>query len=298
MLEIFKISFDINTLNTILNYFSVCTVRSWFAAVLLFVIFFTVLSAGTHAQTPPVRELSSGWYNRPPYQMLEGTGSSNIITGLEIKAAYELFESAGYQVSFEPMTWSEMLASLKAGSIDFVMGAYYDKSRTEYCYYSIPYRFERNSVYIHKKIPGTDKIESMDDLLVFLKENSLRMAAIGKVDEYIYGSDSFVEFLESSPESLTFVPSRGYNESMNLVSQGHADFFVANPVIADRIIARTGHTSQIKRLEPELWKLISRYFAEDEKNRAMPVSSAQSENLHNQFLYLGTKLRVPESGSG
>ncbi|MCA1744047.1 MAG: TRIC cation channel family protein, partial [Desulfovibrionales bacterium] len=151
-----------------------------------------VLSACSHAQTPsPVRELSSGWYNRPPYQMLEPSKGGNVVTGLEIKAAQELFDNAGYQVSFESMSWSDMLASLKTGSIDFVMGAYYEKSRAEYCYYSIPYRYEKNAIYIHK----------------------------------------------------------GYNESMNLVLQGHADFFVANPVIADRILAKTSHASQIKKID-------------------------------------------------
>ncbi|MFN2267403.1 MAG: TRIC cation channel family protein, partial [Desulfonatronovibrio sp.] len=209
-----------------------------------------VLSACSHAQTPsPVRELSSGWYNRPPYQMLEPSKGGNVVTGLEIKAAQELFDNAGYQVSFESMSWSDMLASLKTGSIDFVMGAYYEKSRAEYCYYSIPYRYEKNAIYIHKGISGTDSIESMNDLLEFLEVNSLRMAAIGSVDEYVYGSDSFADFLKSSPDNLFLVPSKGYNESMNLVLQGHADFFVANPVIADRILAKTSHASQIKKIE-------------------------------------------------
>lgn len=181
--------------------------------------------------------------------MLQQRGGYSFVTGLEIQAAQEIFGNAGYQIVFDSLSWSDMLAKLRTGSIDFVMGAYYDKKRTEYVHYSIPYRYERNAVYVHESIARkADNVDTMDGLLKFLSANELRMAAIGVIEDYVYGSDDFARFLRSPPDHLEFVPSRGYSESMNLILQGYADFFVANPVIADRILAETGAGKEITRL--------------------------------------------------
>ncbi|MGM0760955.1 MAG: transporter substrate-binding domain-containing protein, partial [Thermodesulfobacteriota bacterium] len=129
-------------------------------AVLLFKAVFPV-QAGT-----PFRELRSGWYPHEPYQMEEGPGAGTEITGLDIQISRELFAQSGHRVTFDPMSWAESLEGLRTGETDFLMGAYYDKSREEFAYYSKPYRTERNDIYYHKKeriMPGKQKAQFMEE---------------------------------------------------------------------------------------------------------------------------------------
>lgn len=183
--------------------------------------------------------------------MQAGVGGRAEITGLEIHVARELFARAGYTTSFDAISWSAMLEGLREGTLDFVMGAYFEEGRTEFAHYSIPYRMERNVVYYHESVSGADQVRDMDGLIAFLENNPLRMALIGTPGDYAYGSRTFTNFLRAPPGSFHAIPSRGYNDSMNLVIRGQADLFVANPIIGDRLLAETGYADRIRKMDME-----------------------------------------------
>ncbi len=195
-----------------------------------------------------IKELHSGWYPRPPYQMEVEAGSRMVLTGLEIQLARELSAKAGYSVSFEAMPWSAMMDGLKSGKTDLVMGAYYDKQRKNFAHYSLPYRTETNAVYYHKSLRGAAAIDTMDKLLAFLNKTPMTMATIGPVEDYIYGSERFKNFLKNPPAGFKMISSDGYNQSLMLTVNRRADIFVASPVIADKILANTGFSGQIKKM--------------------------------------------------
>jgi len=199
----------------------------------------------------PLREMRSGWYPRTPYQMQTRVGGRTEVTGLEIQVARELFARAGYEVVFDPMPWSTMLAGLRDGSIDFVMGAYFEEYRAEFAHYSMPYRTERNVVYYRQGLEGADQVRDIDELIEFMGSTPLRMAIIGTPDDYAYGSPRFTRFLQDPPETFSMISSRGYNDSMNLVMRDQADLFVASPVISDRLLAETGYADQIRKMDME-----------------------------------------------
>lgn len=225
------------------------SVKTILFPVLFICVLVTSLSFPAQANNPaPLRELKSGWYSRVPYQMEIKIGSRTEVAGLEIQAARELFAQAGYSVSFDAMPWSAMMDGLRNGTVDFVMGAYFEEYRTQFAHYSIPYRKERNTVYYHENLQGAGQVGSMEELIEFLSGNPLRMAIIGTPDEYAYGSEIFTSFLKDPPEEFSMVSSQGYNDSMNLVMQGRADFFVASQVIGDRMLAETGYSSHINKM--------------------------------------------------
>lgn len=189
-------------------------------------------------------ELRSGWYPLEPYQMEDGTGQSRHVTGLDIQIARELFDKTGYSVSFDPMSWSDIILDLKTGRADFLMGAYYEEKRLDFAYYSIPYRTERNAVYYHAGIEALNSISTREEFFKFLKNENLRIAVI---DEHAYGSKEFEDLIQNPPDNITLVNSHGYSQSLNLVAEGRADLFVSNPIIMDRLLAETDHSGRIKK---------------------------------------------------
>jgi polar amino acid transport system substrate-binding protein len=260
------------------------------------VVLATIPTSHALAQvSTPLREMRSGWYPRTPYQMETRVGGRRELTGLEIHVAKELFGRAGYEVSFDAMAWSDMLDGLRAGDMDFVMGAYFEEYRTGFARFSRPYRTERNVVYYHEGIQGASLVRGIDDLIEFLENNPLRMAIIGTPDDYAYGSTRFTDFLKDPPETFRMVPSGGYNDSMNLVMLGRADLFVANPVIGDRLLAETGYSDRIRKMAVEFPEMpvhimFSRHSVSQEQVEAFDsiLASMLEENriraLHREFL--------------
>jgi polar amino acid transport system substrate-binding protein len=191
------------------------------------------------------RELQSGWYLDEPYQMEAGPGAAKEFSGLDIQISRELFEQAGYRVVFEPMSWAASLEGLRTGEIDFLMGAYYEKSREEFAYYSKPYRTERNDLYYHESIGNLDRIKSVQDVLEFLQNEKLNLALI---QGHAYGFEQFTHLVRDPPPNLNLIPSQSYRENLDLMLNGIVDLFVADPIIMDRLIAESESASAVRKL--------------------------------------------------
>ncbi len=89
---------------------------------LLWVSLSTYQPSGAEALS---QDLKSGWYPREPYQQETRAGDITAVTGLDIRIARELFDEAGYRISFDAISWADMVMGLKTGEIDFLMGACY-----------------------------------------------------------------------------------------------------------------------------------------------------------------------------
>lgn len=198
------------------------------------------------------RVLNSGWYPREPFQMEARTGEVAAVTGLDIQVARELFDAAGYSISFSPMAWSAMLEGLRGGTVDFVMGAYYEKHREPYAYYSTPYRTEEKVIYYHANQRELGGIGSLEELMEVLTGNPYRMAY---VQGYAYGSEEFEDFLKDPPPALDLVLSSGYDHSLEHILEGRVDLFVSNPITMDRMLAERGYSDRVKKLRLDMGKI-------------------------------------------
>ncbi len=210
--------------------------------------FFTVLvlffQSGDNFGQDISRELKSGWYSRPPYQMEAQQGNFTMVTGLDIQVARELFQESNNRINIDPMPWEAMMEGLRQGTIDFVMGAYYLEERETFAWFSQPYRAEQNAVYFHKDLESLDGLRSVEELTGVLQ----REAAIMAINKgYTYGSEQFTSFVSAQPQNLSFVVSTGYDQNVDFVLQRKADFFVSNPIIMDRILAERGYKDIIKK---------------------------------------------------
>jgi polar amino acid transport system substrate-binding protein len=147
------------------------------------------------------------------------------------------------------MTWPELIKALKSGEIDFAMGAYRDRSRTNYAYYSNTYRTEQNAVYYRKNIDQLGEIKKLGELITFFGATPLKMAVI---NEYAYGSEKIKNLLKSPPSGFEKIPSENHQHSLRLALQGRVDIFMANPIIMDNLLAKGGFSRKIGKLNVDI----------------------------------------------
>ncbi len=198
------------------------------------------------------QELRSGWFPRAPYQMEAGLRDPGAVTGLDIQIARDLFGDAGYAITFEEMSWSELLQGLRSGAIDFVMGSYHEKDREAYITYSVPYRTERNVIYYRRGLDDLEAVRDIGDLLQILARDALRFAVM---EGYVYGSQELTEFLEEPPAAVHLVSSSSYRESLSLVIKGRADLFVANPLVMDRMLVKADQWDYVRKIRVDMGEI-------------------------------------------
>lgn len=174
------------------------------------------------------------------------------VTGLDIQVARELFSAAGYRTRFDAMTWHDMLAGLRSGEIDMVMGAYYDESRAAFAYHSQPYRVEHNALYYHRDMALLGEPENVGELIALVKEQPFRVAV---TEDYVYGSPEFMELIRNPPPQLELVKADDYEAHLRLIMDREIDFFVSNPIIMDRLLADWRLGSLVRRSSIDMGEL-------------------------------------------
>ena len=56
----------------------------------------------------------------------------------------------GYELQIDPVSWRQHQEDVKDGKRDIAGGAFRNKERDMYAYYSMPYRSERDMLYVRK----------------------------------------------------------------------------------------------------------------------------------------------------
>lgn len=214
-------------------------IKLFFIIIIIFVFNNPVETEAFHSG-----ELKSGWYPRDPYQYHIIRNEKIIITGLDIEIANLLFHTEKYRISLKKMTWSQLMDGLKDGTIDFVMGSYYEKSRVKFAHYSIPYRVEHNSIYYDNDIKSFKKLNSVDDFIKFLNEEILTIAI---TKDMAYGSESYEEIINNPPPNIKIIQASGYKEKLNLLIDKKVDLFLANSIMMDRLLAKSLFANHIKK---------------------------------------------------
>jgi polar amino acid transport system substrate-binding protein len=76
------------------------------------------LSIASDGRVLPV--LKGGWYLYEPCQFMEGSGT---LTGIDIRVAQAMAQRLGYFVDYRYTAWTDQIAGIRDGSVDFTSGA-------------------------------------------------------------------------------------------------------------------------------------------------------------------------------
>lgn len=129
--------------------------------------------------------LRSGWYQWDPYQYEVVKNELKHLTGLDVQLLRAVFDKMGIELQIDPVGWRQHQQDVKDGTRDIAGGAFRSKEREAYAYYSIPYRSEKDMLYVRKDEQQKFKFKTAEELVKILESGKHKL---GVIDGYFYGS--------------------------------------------------------------------------------------------------------------
>lgn len=177
--------------------------------------------------------LIGGWYLLEPYQFSRITPSGNKITGMDIDIAEAISNSVGVIIKLEEVNWKQHQLDLEKGTRDIAFGATYTDERAKFTHFSVPYRFEENSLFFKKK--GGKHLE-FDDIPEFLAQVRLMNYRLGVTNGFIYADSRINDFIQDEINSDIIFKVSNDAESLAALLKGEIDGFLADRVVGAALV--------------------------------------------------------------
>ncbi|WP_322777509.1 substrate-binding periplasmic protein, partial [Candidatus Megaera venefica] len=156
-------------------------------------IFVLIQSIQAHASDKPIassqcaesfskNKMLGGWYLWEPYQFNKVTSSGYNLTGMDIDLVKSIAKRVGVEITYEQVDWKEHQEDLRSGERDIAAGATYTANRAEYVYFSVPYRFEENSLFT---LSDSNKSLEFQSISEFLAQIRLQNYILGVTEGFI-----------------------------------------------------------------------------------------------------------------
>ncbi len=173
-------------------------------------------------------QLVGGWYLWEPYQYNKITAGGYTLTGMDIQLVRSIAKKVGVDIKYEQVDWSQHQKDLKNGTRDIAAGATYTSARAEYVYFSVPYRYEENSLFTLN-----DSNKSLDFRTVseFLAQIRLQNYILGVTEGFIYADPQINVFI-NDPSNQDIVRKYANDvEELNALMKGEIDGFISDRIV-------------------------------------------------------------------
>ncbi|MCA9507284.1 MAG: transporter substrate-binding domain-containing protein [Myxococcales bacterium] len=191
-------------------------------------------------------KLSGGWYWWDPYQYLAKPKDESSLVGLDIQITKKVFEEADMQPELKPIPWHDHIERIKNGEVDYAAGATYTEERAEFAYYSIPYRYEENSLFVRRSDQDKFDFSDVNELIKYIEKNSVK---IGVVRGFVYGNKIINEWIKRNVETGLVIFSTNDNENVEKLNQKKIDGFFADRISGSTAIWRMSLGSKFTEIE-------------------------------------------------
>ncbi len=192
-----------------------------------------LLSLVAYSEEDTKKELISGIYSWAPYQFTKPTTTGSIITGMDVQVASALSHMVGVSLRLEEVDWEKHQLDIQNGGRDIAFGATYTNKRAEFANFSLPYRFEENSLFVRK---DASKILKFQDTKGFLSEVERQHYRLGITNGFAYADQSINEFISDGVNSHMIVVSSDDLINLNMLLKGEIDGFIADRVVGAALI--------------------------------------------------------------
>ena len=196
----------------------------------------TVPSSVTNAtgSGAPSCTLKLGFEAWEPYQYV---GIDQQPAGLDIELVAAVSQKMNCQLVPQQGTWVELIAALKAGELDMLLGASKTQARQEFAFFSEPYRTEQFVLFIRSAEAASLPQATMADFLASGKK-------LGIVSEYYYGSE-FTELYNNEQFKTQFVESSLSELNMARLLDEDIDGMLEDKFVAASMLRRKGMDKEI-----------------------------------------------------
>lgn len=185
--------------------------------------------------------MKSGWYFWEPYQYNKITPEGYKLSGMDIELVRAIATKLEVKLDYEQLSWQEHQEALMDGERDIAAGATYTDERASYAYFSVPYRFEENSLFVPA---DSDKKLSFDTIAEFLAQVRLQNFVLGVTRGFIYADPQINVFIneEGNKDIIKFYDSD--NMILEALNNKNIDGMLADRVVgAAAILNKIGSES-------------------------------------------------------
>lgn len=187
------------------------------------------------------QEVLSGWFPAEPYMQVEQSKDVSKLTGLDIQMVEAVLNKTHHKVTFSQSTWKEILADLKEGKKTLAPFATQTKEREEWAYFSEPYRWEENVLYV--QYGSQFQFRDLDDFLRKIKETNFRL---GVIDGFVYADKRVNDFINDPQNSHLIIKTSLDLNNLNNLLQNKIDGFLADRLIAATLVWRSGARQSVE----------------------------------------------------
>lgn len=178
-------------------------------------------------------KLTLGYDSWEPYQYLD---IGNKVRGLDIDLLLMVAKRMPCKVEYAQGAWIDLLAQLKKGEIDILLGASKTEKRKQFAMFSEPYRTEQFSLYVRKDDEAAQQLSSFGDFITKGKK-------FGVVDDYFYGDE--LSGLRDNDKNSQFVSAIIGEMNIARLLDDNIDAFFEDSIVGASMIRRKGLSSFI-----------------------------------------------------
>lgn len=191
------------------------------------------------------KSLLSGWILSEPYQFMTVTANGQKITGMDIDILNAIAEKLNLTIEYKKTNWHAYWKPLKDGNRDVLGGMTYTKNRENFAYFSIPYRFEENSLYINSNTQKQLQFNSIGECLTQIRLNHFR---IGVINNFIYADPQINNFIhDMANNDIVYFYKNDY-QAISALNKGIIDGMISDKTITSYLLVKERLTSHIKEI--------------------------------------------------
>ncbi|MGV2433014.1 MAG UNVERIFIED_CONTAM: transporter substrate-binding domain-containing protein [Rickettsiaceae bacterium] len=228
-------------------------------------ILFTTLSSFA-SEISDKNTLVGGLYSWEPYQFVRQENSGDVVKGMDIEVAKAISDTIGVNIKLEEVAWDTHQTDIKSGLRDIAFGATYTPERSQFAYFSLPYRFEENSLFTKK---DSIKVLDFDNPEEFIQEARAQNYKIGVTRGYVYASTILNEFINNPENADIITVSENDLANIKLLVKGHIDGFLADRIAAAALVINRNLANDIKEQRLNIRIPIHIMFSKETTNAAM-----------------------------
>ncbi|MBL0941503.1 MAG: TRIC cation channel family protein [Alphaproteobacteria bacterium] len=207
---------------------------------LLFVSLFTFCSVSNDLQAE-LPTIKTGWYPFEPYMSLEKSHGIDVLTGLDIKMLEAVLKHIQYTPEFSFVPWKQFLEDVKSGKRQMASSATKTKEREQWAYFSDPWRWEENALYV--RYGSNFKFKNVADFIKKIKDTGF---VLGVMDGFVYASDLINDFIHDPRYAHQIVKGKFDSDSLNNLLSGKVDGFITDRLVGATLIWRTGQNKNVE----------------------------------------------------
>ncbi|MCC8461164.1 MAG: transporter substrate-binding domain-containing protein [Candidatus Megaira endosymbiont of Carteria cerasiformis] len=190
--------------------------------------------------------LRGGWYLWEPYQFNKLTAGGYNLVGMDIELLKNITHLVGVSIETEPVNWQQHQQDLKDGIRDIASGATYTDARAEYVYFSVPYRYEENSLFM---MNNSIKDLSFESISEFLAQVRLQNFVLGITKGFIYADPQINLFIKDEANNDIIVTYDNDVAALHGLIHGEIDGFISDRIVGAAAILTQKVDAHIKEVQ-------------------------------------------------